>query len=143
MGPSKEEDPRRVALRREVLALALGKRKRGTKYRSQPRRYNGILYASRAEAARAEELDLLVAAGELVWWIRQPTLYLGCAENVYRPDFLVIPVKGRPFFEDVKGVETQKFARDKKLWRSYGRLELRIIKGGSVVEIIDPMEGNP
>ena len=134
------EDSRRAQARREVLD-ALLHRKGRSKYRSQPTWYAGIRYASKAEAARAAELDLLKAAGEVVEWIRQPRFHLGCAENVYVADFLVIPVTGIPWVEDTKGVETKKFGKDKTLWRSYGRLELRIIKGGSVVEIIDPMEG--
>jgi len=120
--------------------------KRRNKYSvadSVERMHNGVLYDSKAEATRAADLDLLKAAGELVEWVGQPRFRLGCAENVYVADFLVIPADGMAWVEDTKGVETQKFQRDKKLWRSYGRLELRIIKGGSVVEIIDPMEGNP
>jgi hypothetical protein len=72
------------------------------------------------------------------WWIRQPTFRLGCPENVYRPDFLVVSAKGVRV-EDVKGVETSKFARDRKLWARYGPCPLWIVKG-SDVEIIDPRE---
>ena len=108
------------------------------KYRAEPVRYNGVRYDSKAEAARAVELDLLQRAGEITTWIGQPTVRLGCAENIYRPDSLVIPPIGLPWFEDVKGFETPKFRRDKKLWRAHGRLPLRIITGGAVVETIYP-----
>lgn len=134
------ERPERAARRKEILAELRGGKRHGHKYRAQATVYAGIRYDSKAEAARAKELDLLVATGEILWWIRQPRLYLGCAENVYVPDFLVIPVNGRPWAEDIKGVETQKFKRDKRLWRSYGRLELRIIRGGQMVEIVNPKE---
>lgn len=140
-----------------------------TKYRAAPTVYGGVKYASKAEAARAAELDLLLKAGEIVDWIGQPTVRLGVPENVYRPDFLVIgldsyvgamrdaslkagPGLGVPrdritrpdkallgaWYEDVKGAETAKFKRDKKLWRAYGRLPLHIIRGGQTVEVIQP-----
>jgi hypothetical protein len=98
--------------------------------------HNGVRYASKAEAARAAELDQLKRAGEILTWIGQPTVRLGVPENVYRPDFLVIPSPGLPWFEDVKGHETAKFRRDKKLWARYGDLPLNIIKKGRVVEVI-------
>ena len=109
-----------------------------SKYRSKPTIYNGVRYASKAEAARACEFDFLLRAGHILLWIGQPTIRLGVPENVYRPDFLVIPTEGLPWFEDVKGVETQKFRRDKKLWARYGKLPLRIITGGRTVEVIEP-----
>ena len=129
------EDPERVARRLAVLAQLRGGKQKGNKFGARGTYYEGVRYASKAEAERAEVLDLLMASGEIIWWIRQPTLYLGCAENVYRPDFLVIPAKGLPWLEDWKGAETQKFKRDKRLWRRYGRLELRVLKAGAVESI--------
>jgi len=110
---------------------------RRNKFNAKPTVYNGVRYASKAEAARAQELDLKLFACKIVDWIGQPTVRLGVPENVYRPDFLVIPATGLPWYEDVKGRETAKFRRDKKLWAAYGRLELRIITGGRVVEIVE------
>lgn len=125
-------------------------RRSPSKYRAIRTVYAGVSYQSKAEAARAAELDLLLKAGEIVDWIGQPKVRLGVPENVYVPDFLVltwVPQALRadggqgmiyPHYEDVKGVETPKFRRDKSLWKAYGRLPLRIIKGGRVVEIITP-----
>ena len=110
---------------------------RRNKYNARPTVYNGVRYASKAEAERALSLDIMLQAGEVLDWIGQPTTRLGVPENVYRPDFLVIPLTGRPWYEDVKGRETAKFRRDKKLWAAYGRLELRIITGARVVEVIE------
>ena len=110
------------------------------KYRAKPTIYNGVRYASKAEAARAVELDQMLLAGEILVWIGQPTFRLGCPENVYRADFLVVPpvgVNGTPWVEDVKGMETPKFRRDKKLWKRYGRLNLHIIKGKKT-EVVRP-----
>lgn len=111
---------------------------RRSKYRAIPTEYNGVRYASKSEAARAAQLDLECQGSNIrSWWIGQPVFRLGVAENVYRADFLV--VRGMDVWaEDVKGVRTAKFNRDVKLWRRFGPCELRIIKGGKCVEIIEP-----
>jgi hypothetical protein len=110
-----------------------------SKYGAKATIYGGIRYDSKAEAKRAEYLDSLAPAG--VWYVRQPTFRLGCPENVYRADFLVVSGPGGGVHvEDVKGHETEKFARDKRLWAAYGRCELRIIRGGKMVQVIRPKE---
>lgn len=113
--------------------------RRGHKYGVAPapaRTYGGVLYASKAEAARAAELDLQMMAGVVSWWIGQPLFRLGVPENTYRPDFLVVPVEGPARVEDVKGHRTRAFGRNLKLWRSYGPCELWIIERGKVTERI-------
>lgn len=108
------------------------------KYGAKPTEYGGVRYDSKAEAKRAEALDGLRQAGAVAWWIAQPRFRLGCTENVYVADFLVVdPLGDGVHVEDVKGQETSKFKRDKKLWRSYGPCPLWIIKGGKVAEIIE------
>jgi hypothetical protein len=107
-----------------------------SKYRAVPTVYNGVRYASKAEAERAKALDGMVAAGRIREFVRQPVFRLGCPENVYRADFLVID-DDEAWVEDVKGHETAKFKRDVKLWRAYGRLDLYIIKKGKVSKIIE------
>jgi hypothetical protein len=97
------------------------------KYRAKPTIYNGVRYASKAEAARAEALDALVGMRLVAFWVPQPTFRLGCPENVYRADFLVVDADGAVWVEDVKGVETAKFRRDKKLWAAYGPCRLHIL----------------
>jgi hypothetical protein len=109
--------------------------KRGNKYRAKKQAYRGVLYDSIAEARRAEQLDWLVDTGQIRFWVRQVVFRLGCPENVYRCDFLVIGPDGA-WCEDVKGFSTAKFARDKRLWRSYGPFELCIIRDGKVAERI-------
>lgn len=100
----------------------------GQRIRNRPTYYDGVRYDSRAEAERAAELDMLVQQGTFRLVVRQPTFRLGCAENVYRPDFLVIARYGHVWCEDVKGVETAKFRRDRKLWAAYGRCPLKIMR---------------
>lgn len=103
-----------------------------SKYRNTRTEYDGQWYDSKAEASRAAVLDLQVRAGVIAYWIRQPKLCLGCPENVYRPDFHVIATNGDTWMEDVKGVETAKFKRDRKLWAAYGPCPLHIVKGKRV-----------
>lgn len=110
--------------------------------------HNGISYASKAEARRADELELLQRAGQIAWWIPQVTIRLGCPENTYRVDFLVAEqmrnVQGWGLqygltihAEDVKAIETREFVRNKRLWAIYGKFPLYVIRKGQI-EIITP-----
>jgi hypothetical protein len=114
------------------------------KYRNVPAVYGGVRYDSKMETRRAAELDMLVRTGDLRFWVRQITFRLGCPENKYVADFLVVGRHGKSLVggpdvwaEDVKGVRTPKFDRDVKLWRAYGPCPLRII-GRKSVEIVHP-----
>jgi len=98
------------------------------KYRAQRTEYNGRSYASKAEAKRAWELDMLKRGGQVAEWIAQPRFQLGCPENLYVADFLVVWVDGSVVVEDIKGMETAAFAKNRRLWLHYGRLPLRILK---------------
>lgn len=104
-------------------------RRRSSKYHNVWTRYNGVPYQSKAEAKRAQELDWLMKAGEVLKVERQPLFHLGCPENVYRGDFLVTGRDGSRWVEDVKGYVTPKFKRDVRLWQRYGTLPLHIITG--------------
>lgn len=105
------------------------------KYRAKPTEYNGVNYSSKAEAHRAQELDLMLAAGTIIEWVRQPVFRLGVPENKYVADFLVIrehtkdwPSGMEVWVEDVKGQELPAFKKNKRLWAKYGRLPLVILK---------------
>lgn len=98
------------------------------------RTFDGRVYASRAEALYAQKLRLVMQSGSIIEVVEQPRVELGCRENVYHPDFLVIQ-RGVGhehafvnYYVDVKGMETAKFKRDKKLWARYGRLTLIIVE---------------
>lgn len=108
---------------------------RPQKYGAKPTIYNGVRYASKAEAKRAMQLDVGVAAGEWSFWIGQVKFRLGCPENVYVADFLVVGDDG-VHVEDVKGMETAKFNRDAKLWARYGPCDLWVIKGTTIHKIL-------
>ncbi len=105
------------------------------------RTYNGVAYASKAEAIRASELDLLVKAREVWFWQAQPKRRLG--DLIYVPDFLVIQVTPAVvWFEDVKGIETPRFRQVRKLWGKYGPCELHVLRrrgNGWDTEVIEPV----
>lgn len=105
------------------------------------RRWQGRTYDSKAEMEYAKALDLLRQAGEVIEYIEQPRCWLGVPENIYVPDFFVVEPT-QCYYVDVKGMETAPFKRNKKLWKSYGRHPLRIVKrkGGrfTTTEVIEP-----
>lgn len=106
-----------------------------SKYRAKPTTYNGVRFASKAEAARARDLDLMLAAHTIAAWDRQPRYALGDVR--YVADFVVYDGRGNAWVEDVKGVETPRFRLCKRLWRKYGTMPLHIIRRGGKVEIVN------
>ena len=92
------------------------------------RTWNDKTYASKAEMIYAQHIGMLKKAGEVSVCIEQPKVWLGVPECKYVPDFFVVYEDGKYEFIDVKGNETAKFKRDKKLWKAYGDCPLRIVK---------------
>lgn len=114
----------------EVIREARGG---SSKYHAVPVIYEGVRYGSKVEAAYAEWLDKEIAAGRVLWWVRQVRITLGVAECVAVVDFMVCyPCKWHPGvdieFHEVKGTETPKFKRDKRLWASWGPCRMRVVK---------------
>lgn len=108
---------------------ALQRRGPGSKYGNRKTEVDGILFDSQAEANRYCELKLLRQAGEIRWFQRQPSFVIDTSGTRYRPDFLVCGQDGSLWVEDVKGYETPKFKRDKRLWeRLYPELPLKVIQ---------------
>ena len=92
-----------------------------TKYRNIRTEYAGRTFDSKKEAARAQELDLLKQAGEVLAWFPQVTFALGAGIN-YRADFVVIGKDWTVTVEDVKGIKTKEYRIKKKLFREkYGK----------------------
>lgn len=79
------------------------------KYGNNPTEYKGVRYDSAKEARRAQELDLLLAAGEIVSWRGQVPFALPGGVRYYA-DFVILERGGRYRVEDVKSQAT---ARDK------------------------------
>jgi hypothetical protein len=113
-------------------------RAKPNKYRAQRTEYDGVTYASKAEACYAVALDVATRAGAYRHWTRQVPFHLGCPENKYVVDFLAWLPDGTTVCIDVKGVETAKFKRDRKLWARYGPCALNIVRRGKIVEVIEP-----
>lgn len=77
---------------------------------------DGILFASKREAERYQELRMLEKAGEIVGLALQPVFMLSavgfrgeqCSEDIgkYRADFVYCDRNGHPTYEDVKGFDT-------------------------------------
>lgn len=130
----------------EQFQAMIAKPKR-SKYRAVPTVYNGVRYASKAEAGWAENFDREHGedgCGAGCWHIRQPRFTLGVPENVYVPDFLVVEygIAANVYAVDVKGMETPKFRRDCKLWARYGPCPLHIVKAkGAGFETVRVVEG--
>ena len=101
------------------------------KYKVSPpdeRKFLGRTFGSKAEMHYCVMLEAMVEQDIIRDYVCQPRTWLGVPENVYVPDFFVVPVGAIPHYVDVKGLETAKFKRDKKLWSRYGRLPLHIVK---------------
>lgn len=85
-------------------------------------------YASLAECRYAQQLEVLRGPDKIEFVREQPRLTLGHPLNVYVPDFLIYYRDGRRIFVDVKGAETAKFRKNKKLWAMHGPAPLHIVR---------------
>jgi len=117
-----------MAIKLRPLAKYPSKRHKYNVASVERRRFLGRTFDSLAEKEYAEVLVRLQKEGVVLDFICQPRLWLGVPENVYVPDFLVVPAKGRIYYVDVKGAETRKFLHDMKLWQQYGKFDLVVVK---------------
>lgn len=92
------------------------------------RTVDGIIFASRLEAARYVELKELQQMGAIVGFLRQVTFTLGVPENRYRVDFLVFSEYGACWAEDTKGMTRPADLKNFKLWAAYAPCDLRVMK---------------
>jgi len=106
------------------------------KYNAKPTEYRGWRFDSRAEATFAALLDQRKESGQVAYWLRQPAFDLTDTDR-YKADFLVIESDGTIYAVDVKGMETPRFKKIRKLWKRYGDMPLRIVKN-TTTEIIEP-----
>lgn len=92
--------------------MLLAQPKKRHKYNAKATLVDGIRFDSKAEARRFEELKRLRQAGEVLWFIRQPSFDLPGGVR-YRADFLVVWPEGVTV-EDVKGVKTDAYKIKKR-----------------------------
>lgn len=89
--------------------------KKPSKYRNQPVVVDGVRFASKAEAKRDAELQLLCKAGEVMAITRQPRFQLvvnGVKVCTYVGDWQYVEKRGQEMFlivEDRKGALTPAF----------------------------------
>lgn len=103
---------------------------RSHKYRvakPQRRTYEGVQYASRIEAIRAWELDLLQRAGEIVMWGSQVRIKLG-EDYTAVVDFVLTYASEPVRYEEIKGYEAKDFSKKRTLWKKYGPGPLHVMK---------------
>ena len=103
-----------------------GKSVKQNKYNARRTFYGDRWYASRWEAAYAERLDVLMKAGRIRFWLRQPLIDLG-PDMSYKADFEVVGIDGQVWMVDAKGKDTPRFRQIKRLWRKYARCDLLVV----------------
>ena len=86
---------------------------RRSKYNVVPTEYKGVRFASRREAAYCAELDMLKAAGEVAYYLRQVPIHLP-GGITYRVDYVVFYADGQVRCVDVKGHRTAIYKLKKK-----------------------------
>lgn len=101
-----------------------------TKYRAVKTTVDGIVFDSKREALRYQELKLLFRSGKIRNLELQPKLdFLIGGEKVftYYPDFIYFDEDGSRVVEDVKGFRTPVYRLKKKLIEAQFNLEIREI----------------
>lgn len=102
-----------------------------------------VVYHSAAEAARAQELDLLLRSKVITGYERQVEFQLG--EDAYVADFVVDGFNPRrvpeTWVEEVKGFETREFKRVRRLWKKYGPCTMIIYKRKGNAWVVERLEG--
>lgn len=99
-----------------------------SKFRAVRTEVDGRSFASKLEAKRYRQLNLLWKAGEIRWFTCQVPFQLVPGVK-YVADFLIVWADGRVTIEDVKGVETKEFKIKRKLFEPlYGPLTVMTSK---------------
>ena len=106
-----------------------------SKYNAVPTTYNGVVYASKKEAAFAQKLDLRLKAGELDYVLRQVPFDLS-AGIIYRADFVTLSKETVDYgvirwditVYEVKGMETPAWKLKHKLFKDkYPLIQLEVV----------------
>lgn len=109
-----------------------------SKYGATKTEIDGLVFDSKLEAKRWQQLKRLLAAGEIKNLQRQPEFTLQPAFRkhnkayraiTYRADFKYQTQDGRTVVEDVKGMETEVFRIKRKMFEyKYPELSLVLVK---------------
>lgn len=107
-------------LRERALAQPILSAASSSKYRNHRTEVDGIKFDSALEARCYQQLQLRRKAGEVLWFIRQPSFRLEGGVS-YRADFLVVLANGGVEVLDAKGMDTQTSRNKRKqLKERYG-----------------------
>jgi hypothetical protein len=101
------------------------------KYRAKPCELDGIRFASKAEGRYYQRLKLRVAAGEVVFFLRQVPFHLPGGAT-YRCDFQEFHANGEVHFIDVKGMQTDEFKRSKRQVEALYPVEIETVPAASL-----------
>lgn len=118
--------------------LAMGKKKKKSKYKNNKTEVDGIIFDSAREARHYGELNLQVAGGQVASFELQPTIEIvpkckrqdGSMQRAikYIGDFKVFYPDGTVQIHDVKGAKTAEFLiKEKLLWALHG-IEIVVVK---------------
>lgn len=83
-------------------------------------------YASKREAAYADELRLRRLAGVVLYWLEQVPIRLP-GNTTYRVDFQVFYRDGTVHYVDVKGYETEVFKLKKRMVEDLYPIEIEVV----------------
>ena len=128
-------EPDAVKTARQIAVSLVQPSKRRSKYNAVPTTYNGVVYASKKEAAFAQKLDLRLKAGELDYVLRQVPFDLG-AGIIYRADFVTLSKETVDYgvirwditVYEVKGMETPAWKLKHKLFKDkYPLIALEVV----------------
>lgn len=94
--------------------------RRAGKFNNKKTEYNGRVYDSKGEAGLAQEIDLLLKAGEIIKVEPQATFNLygknGGKICTHRPDFLITKKDGTKEVWEYKGFPSEMWRIKLKLW---------------------------
>lgn len=102
--------------------------KRRSKYNAQRTEVDGITFDSKKEAARWEELQLMLRAGEITELRRQVAFGLtvnGELVGTYKADFVYRDKRGKRVVEDVKGLRTDVYLLKRRLMLACHGIEIQ------------------
>ena len=110
------------------------KPKKKQKYNNKHTWVDGLCFDSQLEANRYGQLKMLMRAGAIRGFCRQPEFVLidgneGQRAITYKADFIVFTFEGSFTIEDTKGYETEQWKRTYKMFKDrYPELEISVLK---------------
>ena len=99
------------------------------KFNARKTECDGIKFDSKLEGSYYTLLKALERSGNVVFFLRQVPFHLP-GGTTYRVDFQVFWSSGDVTFDDVKGMMTKEFIRNKKQVEDLYPVEIRVIKKG-------------